>query len=71
MSHLPPQAIAEFQELWQERYGEPLPPEDALQRAHQVFDLINILMSEPSGTAPFESTRIEIDLNDLTSEINS
>lgn len=70
MSHLPPQAIADFQALWQKCYGEPLKPEDAMQRAHQVFELINLLMNEPFSNATSDSTHIEAEPKNPTAEFN-
>ena len=43
MTMLPEKAIDEFQALWREHYGEELPREEAVGRAHQVFTLIAML----------------------------
>jgi hypothetical protein len=67
MSLLPPQAIDEFQQLWQEQYGVEISREEATARAHQLFALFQLLArplpseeaaraSPPSSDPPPTST---------------
>jgi hypothetical protein len=46
MSQLPPKAIDEFQVLWKKHFGQELPREEAILRAHQTLIMLRLL-SEP------------------------
>ncbi len=50
MSHLPPQAIAEFQALWKKHVAADLPPEQASSRANEVFAVLRLVLEERNGT---------------------
>lgn len=47
MSHLPPQAITEFQALWKKHYGTELPAEEAAVRANEVFAVLRLVLTKP------------------------
>lgn len=48
MSHLPPQAIAEFRELWKKHVGTDLPHEQASTRANEVFAVLRLALEQPA-----------------------
>ncbi|MBV9468317.1 MAG: hypothetical protein JOZ57_03670 [Abitibacteriaceae bacterium] len=57
MAYLPPHAIDEFQVLWKQHYGVVLSRDEAVDRAHQVFALVRMLVeaspsANPAGLDP-------------------
>ena len=47
MSHLPPQAIAEFKALYRKHVGRDLPPDIAETRANEVFAVLRLAVKQP------------------------
>lgn len=47
MSHLPAQAVDEFQALWKKHCGAELPREQATVRANEVFAVLRLLLEQP------------------------
>ena len=47
MPKLSEKAIDEFQILWKENFRVELTYEEAVSRAHQVFELVQMLMENP------------------------
>ena len=52
---LPPQAIDEFQALWKKYYGVELPREQAVTRAHQMFNFVRLLAQDPNAPDDFQA----------------
>lgn len=65
MPQLHERAIDEFQNLWREHYGEDLPREEAVGRAHQVFTHIAMLVGgKAHPKEESKGNRLLLDLQD-------
>lgn len=49
---LTPEDIAEFRQLWEEEFGEPIPEVEARHRASQLLELYLVLARPPASNAP-------------------